>query len=763
MSAATRPSHPNRRAHLWLLAAFGIPLAAPVPPPTPPIYGFSPAHAAAERGLEARLDAALQPEDQRTWMEHLAGHPHPLGSPHGKENAEYMAGLFRSWGYDTRIEEFRVLFPTPRLRRLELVAPTRFTAALAEPPLPEDRTSNQTAEQLPTYNAFSADGDVTADLVYVNRGLPADYAELERYGVDVRGKIVLARYGGSYRGMKPRFAAEHGAVGCILYNDPHDGGSWVGDVYPAGGWRPEQGVERGSVSDPTLYSGDPLTPFVGATANLANVRRLKREDAKTIAKIPVLPISSGDALPLLRALGGPVAPAEWRGAVPVTYHLGPGPARVHLQLAFEWQLVPAYDVLARLPGAERPEEWILRANHHDAWVTGASDPVSGMVAVLAEAKAVGELARTGWRPKRTILYAAWDGEEAGLLGSVEWAETHAAELREHLVAYLNSDGNSRGTFYASGTPSLATLADQASRDVTDPEKGGSALARLRASTILYGSPEEARRAEAGKPLFFPPMGTGTDYTPFLSFLGIASVDMAYGGEEEYGQYHSIYDSIDHFTRFVDPGFRYGVALAETSGRMVLRLAEADVLPFDFVPYAESLGTSVKSLAQLADGMREETAELRRRLAEGTYELADDPLHPMRPPKSQEPVPPLDFAPLERAVARLAESARGYAAAMERTGAGGFALPAGAQPGLDHILLQAERALLRPEGLPGRPWYRHQLYGPVTSTGSMRVLPAVREAIEQRRWTEAGEQIGVSARAIESFAREVDRAAGRLGR
>jgi N-acetylated-alpha-linked acidic dipeptidase len=732
-----------------LLAALALP---PTPPaaPEPPLRGFSPAHAAAERALEARLDAALRPEDQRRFLERLAARPHPVGSPWGKENAEYMAGLFRSWGFDTRIEEFRVLFPTPRRRLLEMLAPTRFTAVLAEPPLAEDRTSNQTAEQLPVYNAFSPDGDVTADLVYVNHGVAADYAELARYGIDVRGKIVLARYGGSYRGMKPRLAAEHGAIGCLLFSDPHDDGYFQGDPYPAGGLRPEQGAQRGSVSDPSIYSGDPLTPGVGATPE---AKRLPREEAPTLPRIPVLPLSWGDALPLLKALGGPMAPAEWRGALPVPYHLGPGPARVHLALAFDWKLVPAYDVIARLAGSERPEEWILRGNHHDAWVNGAYDPVSGIASVLGEAKAVGELAKTGWRPKRTLLYAAWDGEEAGLLGAVEWAETHAAELKEHLVAYLNSDGNARGTFYGSGAPSLSTLAFEACRDVTDPEKGGSVLARLRASTILYGSPAEAKRASDGR-MSFQPLGTGVDYTPFLSFLGVAAVDISYGGEEEYGVYHSIYDSIDHFERFVDPGFLYGVALAQTSGRMMLRLADADVLPFDFVPYAETLKKVVQDLAQRTEEMRREAVETNRRLAERTYELADDPRHPLLPPPAQEPVPPLDFAPLQKAVAQLAASAQGYGAALEKGGAGGASL--------DRILLQAERALTRPEGLPGRPWYRHLIFGPVTSTGGMRPLPGVREAIEQRRWPEAAEQIGVAARAIEAFALEVDRAAGALG-
>ena len=732
--------------------------AAPPAPPAPPLYGFSPASAAAERALEARLAASLRAEDQRAWMERLTARPHPVGSPWGKENADFMAGLFRSWGFDTHLEEFRVLFPTPRLRRLEMLAPTRFIAALAEPPVAGDRTSGQTAEQLATYNAYSPDGDVTGDLVYVNFGVTDDYAELERRGIAVQGKIVLARYGRSWRGLKPKLAAEHGAVGCILFTDPREDGYYQGDPYPAGGFRPEQGVQRGAVTDDSLYAGDPLTPFVGA---VPEAKRLALADVKTIPRIPVLPISWGDALPLLRALGGPVAPEEWRGALPLTYHLGPGPARVHLALAFDWRLVPAYDVIARLPGAERPGEWVLRGNHHDAWVNGAEDPVSAMVALLAEAKAVGELARSGWRPKRTILYAAWDGEEPGLMGSVEWAETHAAELAEHLAAYVNSDSNARGYVWIAGVSPLATLVDQVCRDVIDPEKGVSVAARARAGDIVWGSPEEQRLAREDKRLALKPLGPAIDYTPFLAFLGVPVLDISYGGEEEYGQYHSIYDSFDHFTRFVDPGFRYGVALAETGGRIMLRLADADVLPLDFVPFAEALGKAVQEVGRKTDAMREEAVETNLRIGDKTYELADDPLHPLLAPKPREPIPALDLAPLQKAAARLAASARAYAAAMTRAAAVSFALPAGARQELAETLLRAERSLTRPAGLPRRPWYRHLLYGPISSSGRMMTFPGVREAIDRRDWPEAAEQIAAAARAIDSYAQQVDRATAAL--
>ncbi|MDQ3804591.1 MAG: M28 family peptidase, partial [Acidobacteriota bacterium] len=429
---------PLRRArHLSILfLSLSLLTAQAAPPPDPPaLSGFDGAGAARQRALEARFDALLKKENLREWMKRLAARPHHVGSEYGRQNAEFMAGLFRSWGYEVEIERFNVLFPTPRERVLELTAPERFAARLAEPPLAEDSTSNQTGEQLPTYNAYSVDGDVTGQLVYVNYGVPRDYEELERRGVDVKGRVVIARYGGSWRGIKPKVAAERGAVGCLIYSDPRDDGYFQGDVYPRGAWRNEWGAQRGSVADMPLFPGDPLTPGVGATKD---AKRLDLKSAPTLTKIPVLPISYADALPLLRSLGGPVAPAAWRGALPVTYHLGPGPATVRLKLEFNWDIKPAYNVVAKLPGAELADQWIIRGNHHDAWVNGADDPISGMVAEMEEARAIGELAKTGWRPRRTVVYAAWDGEEPGLLGSTEWAEAHAAELRQKAVVYVNS-------------------------------------------------------------------------------------------------------------------------------------------------------------------------------------------------------------------------------------------------------------------------------------------------------------------------------------
>ena len=716
------------------------------------LLGFSDERARAQRALEQRFDASLRASDLRDWMRRLSARPHHLGSPYGKENAEFIASLFRSWGYDTRIEEFRVLFPTPKTRVLEMIEPTRFQAALSEPVLKEDATSGQAAEQLPVYNAYSIDGDVTAPLVYVNYGVPRDYDELARRGVDVKGKIVLARYGGSWRGIKPKVAAEHGAVGCLIYSDPRDDGYFQGDVYPEGAFRNERGAQRGSVADMPLFPGDPLTPGVGATPD---AKRLALGEAPTLTKIPVMPISYADAQPLLRALRGPLAPESWRGALPLTYHLGPGPTKVHLKLAFNWNQVPAYDVIARLAGSERPDEWIVRGNHHDAWVNGANDPISGLVPLLAEAKAIGELHKAGWTPKRTIVFAAWDGEEPGLLGSTEWVEAHADELRQKAAVYINTDGNGRGFLGVGGSHTLERFINEVARDVVDPQTKVSVAERWRARLVLDAKAEDRKDVRDRRDLRIAALGSGSDYTPFLQHLGIASLNIGYGGEDDGGEYHSIYDSFDLYTRFKDPTFEYGIALAQTVGRAELRLAEADVLPFEFTAFADTLSRYVTEVGKLADDMRDETEEVNRRLRDRTYQLAADPKQVERPPSPRPPVPYISLAPLQNAKARVDESAQAFDAAWKaRT----TPLPPEAQKALDALLMSAERTLTRTEGLPRRPWFVHHVYAPGFYTGyGVKTLPGVREALEQREWTQAEEQARLVAGLLEGFAAHIDRA------
>ncbi len=721
------------------------------------LMGFSAENSAKQKALEAKFDSYLKAENLRTWMKRLSARPHHVGSPYGKENADFIAAQFKSWGFDTKIEQFDVLFPTPKMRLLEMTAPEKFTAKLEEPELKEDATSNQKREQLPTYNAYSADGDVRGDLVFVNYGVPADYEELTRRGIDVKGKIVIAKYGGSWRGIKPKVAAENGAIGCLIYSDPKDDGYFQGDVYPKGAWRQENGAQRGSVADMPVFPGDPLTPGIGSTKG---AKRLDRKDAPTIMKIPVLPISYADALPLLRNMGGAVAPENWRGALPITYHLGGNNAvKVHLKLEFNWDIKPIYNVIAKMKGNERPDEWIMRGNHHDAWVNGADDPISGLVAEMEEARALGELAKTGWKPKRTIVYAAWDGEEPGLLGSTEWVETHADELKKKLAVYINTDSNGRGFLGIGGSHTLEKFINEVAKDVPDPQVKMSVWERRRASQIVNGSANTRKETMSRADLRISALGSGSDYTPFLQHLGIASLNMGFGGEDGGGSYHSIYDSFDHYTKFGDFDFAYGVALAKVCGRAVLRLANADTLPFEFTNFADTVNQYSNEIMKMTDAMREETDAMNRMIENGMLKNVQNPQETFVMPKPKSEVPFLNFAPLQNAVAKLEKSAKNF-----QTVSKGKNLTVAQQKNLDQILMQTEQSLISNQGLPRRPWFRHQIYAPGFYTGyGVKTLPGIREAIEQRNWKEAGEQINITSKTIENFAADIDRAVNLIAR
>jgi N-acetylated-alpha-linked acidic dipeptidase len=748
-----------RRYSIPAAVGLFLTLAASKPLADPPLLGFSPESSARQLELEARFDALLNKEDLRNWMQRLSARPHHVGSPYDKQNAEFIASQFKSWGYDTKIEQFDVLFPTPKTRILEMISPERFTAKLTEPALTQDPTSNQADEQLPVYNAYSIDGDVTGQLVYVNYGIPRDYDSLASRGIDVKGKVVIARYGQSWRGIKPKVAAEHGAIGCIIYSDPRDDGYFAGDVYPKGAFRNEYGAQRGAVQDMPTYPGDPLTPGIGATKN---AKRLDVKSAPTITKIPVLPISYADALPLLRALGGNVAPQTWRGALPITYHLGPGPATVHLKLEFNWDIKPAYDVIATMRGSERPDEWIIRGNHHDAWVNGAEDPISGQVALMEEARAIARLAKTGWKPKRTIVFAAWDAEEPGLLGSTEWVETHADLLSRVGAVYINSDTNGRGFLGMAGSHTLERFINEVARAVPDPQTKVSVAERARASVRLRGSADDQKEALSRTDLRIDALGSGSDYTPFLQHLGIASLNLGFGGEDAGGSYHSIYDSFAHYTRFGDPGFEYGIALAKVGGRAVLRLANADVLPLAFSPLAEMVGKYLKEVTKLANDMREETETKNARIKDRVYELASDPLDRMVVPQALEPVPTIEFSPLQTALTRLEKVSKAY----DSTAAvvlGSSKLKPGTLKSLDQTLIRTERALTSEAGLPRRSWFRHQIYAPGYYTGyGVKTLPGVREAIEQRNWAETKTEIEVIAKVLDAASAEIEKATKEIG-
>lgn len=696
--------------------------------------------AAQQQQLENRFDQQLNSNHIGETIKDLSSRPHNIGSANDKTVAENIMARFKSYGWDAGITTYQVLFPTPEKRVLELTGAHPYKATLKEPGIPEDATSGQDG-QLPTYNAWSADGNVTAELVYVNFGLPDDYEWLARQGVDVKGKIVIARYGRSWRGSKPKVAQEHGAVGCIIYSDPAEDGYARGDVYPKGPFRNENGVQRGSVMDMVIYPGDPLTPGAGATEK---AQRLERSQAGNLLKIPVLPISYKDAQPLLAALDGPVVPAAWRGALPITYHIGPSKEKVHLELSFNWQQRPAYDVIAKITGAIYPDEWVVRGNHHDAWVNGASDPISGLAAELEEAKAIGQLVKEGYKPARTIVYCAWDGEEPGLLGSTEWAEDHAAELQQKAVAYINTDGNGRGFLDAAGSHALEPLMDSIAHNVIDPQTKVSVFERKRAfQAISAGNASAKRNVLQQHHLVLGALGSGSDYSSFLQHLGVPSLNLGYGGEDEDGSYHSIYDSYDNFRRFKDPGFHYGVALSQTAGRAVLRLADAEVLPFDFRSLQKTINGYVSELEALTGSMRETTSLENELINSRQYELATDPTANVKVPVIKDEVPYLDFSPLENALVALDKAAQHVAEAAKA--------PAD-KAAFNKKLYQAEQQLLSPNGLPGRGWYKHTIYAPGFYTGyGVKTVPGVREAIEQRQWKTAQEQIGITAAALNRLA------------
>ncbi|MGA9118595.1 MAG: M28 family metallopeptidase [Bacteroidota bacterium] len=715
------------------------------------LSGFTAAGWREERASEEKFDQSLQRDDLRSWMYRLSAHPHHIGTAYGKQNADFIAAQFRSWGYDTSIETFYVLFPTPKASSLELLSPVSFAATLEEPSFAEDTTSKLISEELPLYNAYSIDGDVTGELVYVNYGVPEDYDRLAAMGVDVKGKIVIARYGGSWRGIKPKVAGEHGAIGCIIYSDPRDDGYFEGDVYPKGPYRNDRGGQRGSVLDMPLYSGDPLTPGVGA---VKNAKRLAVKDAPTLTKIPVLPISYHDALPFLKSLTGQVAPEPWRGALPITYHCGPGPAVVHLKVQCAWDVVPIHDVIARMRGSVFPDEWIIRGNHHDGWVFGAGDPVSGQVSMMEEARGIGLLAQQGWKPKRTLIYCAWDGEEEGLFGSTEWVETHYDELKQKAVVYVNSDGNGRGFLGIAGSHTLQKFMNEVARDVKDPEYNVSVGARLKALMISNSSGSDLKELRESDEFPIGALGSGSDYSPFLQHLGIAALNIGYGGEDDGGSYHSAYDSFDDFVRFGDPDFAYGITLAQTTGRVMMRFANADVLPFDFSDLTKTVGKYVKQVIKLADDMRDETAETNRRIRENDLLWSADPTKTFVVPAEKPPVPYLNFSPLQNAFSSLEESAHRIAQRMESAP---DSLPPDGQRRLNRLLMGFERTLTLPEGLPGRPWYIHELYAPGMYTGyGVKTLPAIREAIELRKWDEVEKEIGIVSHVLDQSSQDLGR-------
>ncbi len=734
------------------LAALGVALASTAATAAQP---SGPAQA-----LEQRFDALISSADQLTWLQQMSSAPNHVGSPHDKANADFELAMFKQWGWDAHIERFDVLYPTPISTTVELVTPQHVVLGGQEPAIAEDPTSANTAGALPPYVAYQGDGDVTAPVVYVNYGMPDDYAALEQRGISVRGKIVLARYGGGWRGLKPKLAQEHGAAGCLIYSDPADDSYAGADVYPKGGGRPDTGIQRGSVADMPTYPGDPLTPGVGATPN---AKRLTRAEARTILKIPTLPISYRDATRIIAALDGPLVTGKERGALGLAYHWGGSDAvQVHLAVKSDWSLKPVYDVIAMLRGSTWPDQWIVRGNHHDGWVFGADDPLTGQVALMSEAKALGALTRSGWRPARTIVYASWDGEEPGLLGSTEWAEEHAAELKTKALLYINTDNNGRGFLRASGSHELQHLVNQAANDVADPKTGVPSSERGRAAILAAaytGSDEFARdvieAAKAGGDLPLGALGSGSDYTAFLQHLGIAALDIRFGGEDQSdGSYHSVYDSFYHVTHFDDPGLVYGAALSKVVGRIVLRAASAPRVPAHYSDFANTVGRYLADIEKLGADQREKDRALADLRREGDFTLAASPTDPIVAPRDQGITPLIDMLPLDNAADHLKRAASAADAMLNRSDS----LPPATQARINASLASIDQLLLDPAGLPGRPWFQNLVYAPGTLTGyGAKTLPGVREAIEQRRFDDARAYVVRTARVLEDYADRLDAA------
>jgi len=711
--------------------------------------GFNHDQAQQQIKLEKQFDSFLQADNLRTWLKRLSARPQHIGSPYRKQNAEFIKSLFESWGYDARIEKFDIYFPIPKIRILELIEPNVFKSVLIAPAVEGDPVTYMQNEFIPSFNAYSIDGDVTAELVYVNRGVRKDYEELAKHGISVKGKIVISRYGGCFRGVKPKVAAEHGAIGCIIYSDPRDNGYEQGDVYPEGPFRPKEAVERGSVLDMMTAPGDPLTPGVGASKN---AKRIDVKDATTITKIPTLPISHENALPLLKALKGPVVPPNWRGGLPITYHFGPGPAKVHLKMEFDWQFVPAYNTIAFLKGKKNPDEWIIRGNHADGWVAGAYDPLSGLVALMEEARAVGKLTKSGWKPKRTIVYCSWDGEEPGLLGSTEWVEEHAEELREKAVLYINTDSNGRGFLWGNGSATLENFFNNVATDVSDPQTNVSLAERAYAQRQVRGG------ENISKEFKFSALGSGSDFTPFYQHLGIASINIGFGGESSGGVGHSIYDTFEYFTRFVDPKFEYGIALAKTGGRIMLRMANIDVLPFNFDRFSELIKNYVNKIIDLDKKNRNKVKKENFLIKNNYYKLASDPTKKIIMPEKKSDIPQFDFTPLQTSFEKIEQSTKLYKQALETYQNSGKKLSEKHKAEINKILYKTERKLIREEGLPRRPWYRHFIDAPGFYSGyGAKTIPGVREALEDGKWDDVQNQINKAAEVIERFAKHVDKA------
>ena len=674
--------------------------------------GFSVSSGVDQRRFEEQFRAIPAANSAREHLRRLTAEPHVAGTKEDYATAIYVRDQIRSYGIPAELKEYDVLLPYPRLPSVvEIIFPRREKLTVKEAVIPEDPTAAN-PRIIPLFNGYSPSGDVTAPLVYVNYGLPPDYEALKKNGVSVKGKIVLARYGNSFRGVKAKVAEENGAVGVLIYSDPADDGYVQGDVYPKGPWRPASSAQRGSVQYLFQYPGDPLTP---GKPSIAGTERLKIEEATDLPRIPVQPISYGDARRLLEPLRGPLRPRGFQGGLPFAYHVGgTDDVRVRLKTDMDYQIRKIWNVIARIEGNDEKDRWVIMGNHRDAWTFGAVDPNSGTSAMLEAARGFGQLIKNGWRPRRTIILCSWDAEEYGLIGSTEWAEEHAVELREKAVAYLNMDAAVSGAnFGASSVPSLWKLIRGATRDVRDPKTGKSLYQQWQDRERETRPEPELAGAETGTDTAIAEarigaLGSGSDYTPFLQHLGIPSLDMGFGGD--YGVYHSAFDSFHWMASFGDPTFAYHVAAAQLWGTVAMRLADAEALPFDYTDY----GMQVREF--FTESVK--TGKRRKLSLEFDEKAMTDAVEAFI-----------------KEAARVEKSRQATVIEIERTRTEANDQHPKAMERLRRIndaLLAVERALTDDRGLQGRPWYKHQIYAPGFYTGyAAQPLPDFRQALDDR--------------------------------
>jgi N-acetylated-alpha-linked acidic dipeptidase len=661
------------------------------------IRGFAPGRAETERQLEQKLQTIPDAAHAEASLRHLTSEPHMAGTEASHRVALWLRDQYRSYGFDSEIVAYSAWLPQPREVKLELTSPEKKTT-LASPEQPvEEDPDTYDKRAVTAFNAYSPSGDVTAPVVYVNYGMPEDYRRLESVGISVEGKIVIARYGQGFRGIKTKVAEEHRAVGLIIYSDPGDDGYAAGDAFPRGPWRPISGIQRGSVLYTQLYPGDPLVP--GLDPGIGTAKNISPADAASLSHIPTMPINAQDAAVILGSLGGRHVPRTWQGGLPLTYHLGSGNVQAHMKLVMDYQQRPIYDVISRLHGAS-DDEWVLLGNHHDAWVFGAADPGSGTASMLEAARALGELARSGWKPRRTIVICQWDAEEPGLIGSTAWVEANRAELQAKALAYINTDvGVTGSNFGAAATPSLKQVLRDATRQVQDPNTGSSVydawrghLVRPDVDGLESSRPSLGTDVTGEAPV--GALGAGSDFSPFFDYAGIPSVDIGFGGE--YGVYHSLYDDFYWMKHFGDPAFVYHAALARILGTLALRLDEADILPFDYSAYATEITRAGNNLVSRAAQQGFDGSNLR---------------------------------PLSEASAQLTLSAARASTSLHT--AESIPLTPAKEHEINRTLAEVEQALLAPQGLAGRPWFKHTIYAPGSYTGyAAEMMPGISESIDR---------------------------------